>query len=113
VDEENGCLRYVRGSHRGGIRPHGSSKILGFSQAITDYGEADRAQEACMYLEPGDAVAHHGNTIHRADPNRSTSRHRRAFAMVYKGESCRRDEEAFARYQRSVESQHKALGNTA
>ena len=112
VDAENGCLRYVRGSHQGGIRPHGPSKVLGFSQAITDYGEADRALEVCMYLEPGDAVAHHGNTIHRADPNRSATRHRRAFAMVYKGDSCQRDEEAFARYQRSVESQHKALGNT-
>lgn len=112
VDGENGCLRYVRGSHTGGIRPHGPSQILGFSQAITDYGEADRALEITVRLEPGDAVAHHGNTIHRADPNRSATRHRRAFAMVYKGASCRRDEQAFARYQRSLERQHAALGNT-
>jgi phytanoyl-CoA hydroxylase len=111
VDEENGCLRYVQGSHNRGIRPHGQSSILGFSQAITDYGEEDRALEVRIELAPGDAVAHHGNTIHRADPNRSASRHRRAFAMVYRGESCRRDEAAFARYQRSVQSQHKALGN--
>jgi phytanoyl-CoA hydroxylase len=112
VDAENGCLRYVRGSHQRGIRPHGLSQILGFSQAITDYGEADRALEVEIELEPGDAVAHHGNTIHRAEPNRSANRHRRAFAMVYRGASCRRDEEAFARYQRSVQSQHQALAGS-
>ncbi|MBM3279719.1 MAG: phytanoyl-CoA dioxygenase family protein [Candidatus Handelsmanbacteria bacterium] len=112
VDEEKGCLRYVRGSHMRGIRPHGLSAILGFSQAITDYSEADRVLECKIELEPGDAVAHHGNTIHRADPNRSARGHRRAFAMVYKGESCRRDETAFARYQQSVQSQHEKLGNT-
>ncbi|MCC7264585.1 MAG: phytanoyl-CoA dioxygenase family protein [Candidatus Latescibacteria bacterium] len=112
VDAENGCLRYVRGSHTEGIRPHGLSQVLGFSQAIDDYNETDRSGEVAIHLEPGDAVAHHGNTIHRADPNRSASRHRRAFAMVYKGASCRRDEEAFARYQHSVQSQHNALGNT-
>ena len=90
VDEQNGCLRYVRGSHTEGIRPHGLSQVLGFSQAITDYGEKDRALEVAVHLEPGDAVAHHGNTIHRADPNRSATRHRRAFATVYQGERCRR-----------------------
>ena len=38
VDRENGCLRYVRGSHRKGMRPHGKNPILGFSQAITTRG---------------------------------------------------------------------------
>ena len=31
VDEENGCLRYVPGSHLRGIRDHNPTKILGFS----------------------------------------------------------------------------------
>jgi phytanoyl-CoA hydroxylase len=55
-------------------------------------------------------MAHHGNLIHLAGVNRSPTRHRRAFAMVYKGESCRRDEEAFARYQAAVKAQHAGLG---
>jgi phytanoyl-CoA hydroxylase len=110
VDEENGCLRYVAGSHRRGIRPHGRSNILGFSQGITDYGPQDQALEVLVHLKPGDAVAHHGETIHRADPNRSAERHRRAFAMVFKGVSCRRDEEAFARYQAALQAQHQTLG---
>src|SRR5262245_51840791 len=36
VDAGNGCLRYVAGSHRQGIRPHGRSNVLGFSQGILD-----------------------------------------------------------------------------
>jgi phytanoyl-CoA hydroxylase len=110
VDEGNGCLRYVAGSHLRPIRPHNRSNILGFSQGIIDYGAADRAAEVAILLQAGDAVAHHGNTIHRAEANRSRTRNRRAFAMVYKGASCRRDEAAFARYQSAVQEQHQQLG---
>ncbi len=110
VDEENGCLRYVPGSHQEGIRPHGRSAILGFSQGITDYGPADVEREVRVCLQPGDAAVHHGNTIHRADPNRSGTRHRPAFAMVLEGVSCRRDEEAYARYLTALREQHAALG---
>ena len=98
VDEENGCLRYVPGSHLRGIRPHGRTKTLGFSQGILNYGDADRADEAPIPLQPGDVTVHHGNMIHRADANRSATRHRRSFAMVFHGASCRRDEAAYARY---------------
>jgi phytanoyl-CoA hydroxylase len=110
VDEENGCLRYVAGSHRGGIRPHGRSNILGFSQGITDYAREDQAREVRVCLQPGDVGVHHGETVHRADPNRSATRHRRAFAVVFKGTSCRRDEEAYARYQAALKAQHDQLG---
>lgn len=110
VDADNGCLRYVPGSHRRGLRPHGRSNVLGFSQGITDYGPDDLAQEVQVHLQPGDAVVHHGEMIHRAEPNRSVNRQRRAFAMVCKGMSCRRDEEAFARYEASLKSQHQQMG---
>jgi phytanoyl-CoA hydroxylase len=110
VDDENGCLRYVAGSHTRGFRPHGRSNVLGFSQGILDYGPADEAREVKVHLQPGDVVAHHGMTIHRALPNQSTTRNRRAFAMVYKGVSCRRDEQAFARYQASAKQQHESMG---
>jgi phytanoyl-CoA hydroxylase len=109
VDEENGCLRYVPGSHLRGIRPHGRTKTLGFSQGISDYGEADRAIETSIPLQPGDVTIHHGNTIHRADANLSTTRHRRSFAMVFKGVSCRRDETAFARYLASSKAHEEQL----
>lgn len=110
VDVENGCLRYVPGSHLTGFRPHGRTSVLGFSQGITDYGPEDEAAEALMILKPGDAIIHHGNTIHRADPNRSATRHRRSFAMVLKGVSCRRDEEAYDRYLNAAQNQHREYG---
>jgi phytanoyl-CoA hydroxylase len=104
VNEENGCLRYLPGSHRLGLRPHSRSQVLGFSQGITDYSSADRAKETAVCLEAGDVVAHHGETVHRAEANRSASRNRRAFAVVYRGASCRRDEAAFARYAAELEA---------
>lgn len=110
VDDENGCLRYSPGSHRRGFRPHARSKVLGFSQGITDFGPDDQAAEVKIHLAPGDVVAHHGMTIHRAEPNRSQTRHRRAFAMVYKGVSCRLDQAGFARYQESAKKQHEEFG---
>lgn len=110
VDEENGCLRYVAGSHRKGIRPHGRSNILGFSQGITDYSPDDSAREVRIELEPGDVAVHHGETIHRADPNRSRTRSRRAFAMVIKGVSCRLDEQGHARYLANLKAQHETMG---
>ena len=60
VDAENGCLRYVGGSHLLGFRPHAKSKILGFSQGITNYNADDFTRERAVLLQPGDAVAHHG-----------------------------------------------------
>ena len=110
VDEQNGCLRYVAGSYLHGLRPHKLSNVLGFSQGITDYGPNDQAREVEICLQPGDAVAHHGTTIHRADANRSATRHRRAFAMVFRGASCRRDENAYARYQADMKTQHEEKG---
>lgn len=108
VDAENGCLRYVRGSHRAGLRPHGVTEILGFSQSVSDYGAADTEQEVMIELQAGDALVHHGNTIHRADPNRSKNRHRPALAMIYDGISARIDAAAQATYQANSRK-HRAL----
>lgn len=110
VDEENGCLRYLPGSHVRGVRPHGRSNVLGFSQGITDYSDADRANEVKAILEPGDATVHHGWMIHRAEPNTSQVRHRRSFALVFRGVSCQKDLAAHERYAESLKQQHSAMG---
>ncbi len=110
VDEENGCLRYIPGSHQRGIRPHRRTQTLGFSQGIADYNDADRAVEAVIHAQPNDVLIHHGNTIHRADANTSSVRQRRSFAVVFYGASTQRDESAFGRYLESAKSQQAALG---
>ena len=110
IDQENGCLRYLPGSHRHGIQEHGASRVLGFSQGIEHYGAKEIAREVEICCQPGDLLAHHGETIHRADPNRSRDRHRRAFAVVYYTESAVRDEVAYQAYQARLDRQHQTMG---
>jgi phytanoyl-CoA hydroxylase len=82
VDESNGCVRYIPGSHRRGMRPHGRTELLGFSQGIVDYDSVDRDAEVPVVASPGDLLIHHSMTIHRADANAS-SRNRRALGLMY------------------------------
>lgn len=82
VDESNGCLRYVPGSHRRGIRPHERTQTLGFSQGISDFGPADEKSERLVLVKPGDVVVHHSLLIHHAHANTS-ERSRRALGLVY------------------------------
>lgn len=82
ADELNGCVRYVRGSHRQGLRQHELSGVFGFSLGITDFGPQDEEEEVAAVVDPGDLVAHHSLTIHRAGPNTS-GRSRRAMGLVF------------------------------
>lgn len=109
ADEENGCLRYVRGSHLLPHRPHGRSSVIGFSQTILDFGPADLEREHVGVLKRGDALAHHSGTIHRADANRS-QRHRRSAAVVFQSATAVRDEAAWQRYLASSRAQQLELG---
>jgi len=101
VDEENGCVRYVRGSHRRGLRGHERTGTLGFSQGITDYSDEDRKQEAVMIARPGDLLAHHALTIHRADANAS-GQTRRALGFIYYSAAAREDTARKAAYQQAI-----------
>jgi phytanoyl-CoA hydroxylase len=111
ADEENGCMRYVRGSHLEGMRPHGRSQTVGFSQGITDFGTAhDLTNEVVVAAQPGDLLIHHAMTIHRADGNRSPSRHRPALGFVYYSASVQEDTEALAAYQAKLRSEMREKG---
>jgi phytanoyl-CoA hydroxylase len=102
VDQHNGCVRYVSQSHRRGMRPHGRTNVLGFSQGILDYGtEADLRNEVPVCVAPGDVIVHDAMTIHRADPNRST-RPRRAVGFVYFSSRASVDKAARDRYQQQL-----------
>ena len=101
ADEENGCVRYLAGSHIHGMRPHARTQTLGFSQAISDYdSEAD--DEIICLAQPGDLLAHHALTIHRADANTSATRSRRALGFIFYGESAKEDSVAHETYQRQL-----------
>lgn len=112
VDDENGCLNYVRGSHLGdGWRPHGRSEILGFSQGVTNFGTPDDvANTVTMPGGAGMMLMHHCKTVHWASPNRSPTRSRRALGFVFFGESARPDEEAKRAYQAKLDAELAAAG---
>ena len=101
VDKENGCVHYISGSHRRGMRHHEVSDVFGFSLGINDFSDEDRKQEKSVCLQPGDMIAHHSMTIHRTDPNCS-DRRRRALGLVYFAARAQRDEEAVERHQEKI-----------
>lgn len=110
VDEVNGCVRYVSGSHLEGLRPHSRTETLGFSQGISNYGDKDLKNERACIASPGDLLAHHALTIHRADSNQSDSRNRRALGFVFYGKSAKEDSIAHASYQRKLTQEMTAQG---
>jgi len=110
VDEGNGCIRYVRGSHMQGLRPHARTETLGFSQGISDYGDGDSDNEKVVMAAPGDLLVHHALTIHRAGSNQSTTRGRRALGFIFYGESAKEDTVAHVSYQQKLTQEMTAQG---
>ena len=104
-NDENGCLSYVRGSHRHGIINHESSNVVGFSQGLAKDVREQR-DAVPMHVAAGDCLIHHCATIHFAGPNRS-DRWRRSFGLVFYAESAQRDQIAWDRYTASLERQRQ------
>ena len=78
VDESNGCLRYIDGSHLGGILPHESYE--GTAHHLAPPAEMiDLSKESPALVKKGGVVFHHGETLHTSHRNTS-DRWRRAYA---------------------------------
>ncbi len=108
VNEENGCIRYVAGSHRDGLRAHGPTGTLGFSQGMTDFGRpGDLSREEVMQASPGDLLVHDSMTIHRAEGNTSGTRNRRALGFIFYSEDALEDERAKEEYRREAQRQQQ------
>lgn len=78
VDEQNGCLRYISGTHREGILAHeplpGEPHNLAIPEELVD-----RSKEELAEVRKGGVVFHHGETLHTSHRNES-DRWRRAYA---------------------------------
>lgn len=106
VDENNGCVRYVKGSHHKGMRDHSTTGTLGFSQGITEYGnDEDIKNEIAVSAKRGDLIVHDSLTIHRADQNLSQSRHRRALGFIFYSADSKEDNESVKNYQNQLKIQ--------
>ncbi|MBK9166043.1 MAG: phytanoyl-CoA dioxygenase family protein [Bryobacterales bacterium] len=78
----NGCVRFLRGSHRLGVLPHEASGVAGNSLRLA--GEACPADlaEVAIEVPRGSCVIHHCLTVHRSEPNASPHP-RRGLIYVY------------------------------
>lgn len=78
---ENGCIRFVPGSHKGGLVDHrrfqSSSFNIGLSDQLDDYPAAIPVE-----FEPGDAIFFGSLVIHGSAPNTSPM-HRRANTFAF------------------------------
>jgi hypothetical protein len=76
-DVENGCMRALPGTHRGGIREHGRAATPGNLLSINQEVPVTKEEEASavdLPLRAGEASIHDGMLIHGSLPNRSDRR---------------------------------------
>lgn len=105
VEEEQGCVRYIHGSHKLGLRPHRESGVLGFSQRIEDFGTPhDQENEVPCPADAGQLIVHHDRMIHFAHRNDAVDRGREALGFIYYGESAKEDAAAYQEYQAGLAS---------
>lgn len=78
----NGCMWYVRGSHRAPLRPHRPAGSGGGALEC-DCTEAEPGATPAP-LMPGEAAAHAGGTLHYSRGNTTTDQHRRAYILNYR-----------------------------
>ena len=84
VDEENGCLRVIPGSHKLGLLPHGGVKNLEEHEHWTHETEGiDLSREIPVVMEKGDILFFHELLIHSSGKNRSKDRWRRSYVCHY------------------------------
>jgi hypothetical protein len=104
--EENGCVYYARGSHKGPVLAHKASGVAGNSMMAD--GSPAGLDEVPGLLAAGDAMLHHCLTVHRSEPNRS-DKPRRGLLVVYRAAHCERDPEGWRTYSAAREAMEKAL----
>lgn len=78
VDEENGCLRYIEGSHKRGLVPHTPIPGEEHNKAPVEE-DIDYSKEVLAPVKKGGVVFHHGYALHTSYRNES-DRWRRGYA---------------------------------
>ena len=81
---ENGCMRYISGSHLGPVLEHRSPNDDPRITALECIGAFDPDTAALCPLPPGGAVMHHCRTLHSAGPNQSDAP-RCAYILSFRG----------------------------
>lgn len=85
---ENGCVRYVSGSHKLGMLPHAPSGVVGNSLGLVEDLRVTALAEHPVEVRRGSCILHHALTVHRSEPNQS-DHPRRGLIYVYMSENVR------------------------
>jgi ectoine hydroxylase-related dioxygenase (phytanoyl-CoA dioxygenase family) len=80
--QETGCMGYVPGSHRVGLRKFVNIFTAEEKVKILQDPAIERVPPVYVEVPRGSVAFHHGLTVHMAKPNRS-SRTRRVHTMIY------------------------------
>jgi len=81
-NQENGCVRFFRGSHKLGMLPHAQSNVSGNSLGLVDHPAVNALPEDAIEVKRGSVVLHHSLTVHYSEPNLSDHA-RRGLVYVY------------------------------
>jgi phytanoyl-CoA hydroxylase len=79
VDEENGAMQFLPGTH---LRPVEHERSQTSSSLLDSGSEVDPSKKVVVDLPAGGIAIHHCQTLHHTAPN-TTSRQRRAFAIHF------------------------------
>jgi ectoine hydroxylase-related dioxygenase (phytanoyl-CoA dioxygenase family) len=96
---ENGAIYYVKGSQHE-LLPHAPSGVAGNSMGLVNPPAPDPKNEFVGTLAPGDALIHHGQTIHRSEPN-TTEYSRCGLLLVFRGAHTEYDPKLKENYERA------------
>lgn len=125
VDEENGCMQFIVGSHQNEVAPHQpigkDARVHGLE--LTEDAQVDVSSPAICPLPAGGATFHPSRTLHFTAANRS-DRPRRALIMMFGAPAAKRsdlgleprrftwlEERNTARAKRFQESKNTALSD--
>ena len=103
---ENGCIRFIAGSQRGPVLPHGSPNDDPRISALECTGPFDPATAVPCPLPPGGATIHHCRTLHGSGAN-TTDAPRRAYILAFRGKV--RPDPSFTGYPWNAEKRTAAL----
>ena len=76
--EDNGCMRFIPGSHKAGVIEHKHLEDFRVEDADFDY-----ANEVSVPLKAGGCSFHHSLALHRTDVNSSANRRRIGLTVAY------------------------------
>jgi hypothetical protein len=85
IDEttpENGCLRYIPGSHAWEVMPHLDQVEQGLLGSSIDEAAIDQSSARDVLLKPGRFSLHQANLVHGSEPN-SSPRPRAGLVLRY------------------------------